>query len=649
MRLVNIKIQGYRRFEQPVSIDVSGDVIALVGPNESGKTSILRAMLSLEKDDDFSVWERTRRTDDGTDDGSTRVEAMYILDDEDRKALSDIPGGEDVERWTLIKVGKGLKWALHPHPPRDLSHRCALAAELERFREEGQVPQKAISTNVSVAEIYEAALAALSSDSDDLRDGEIQAIRTFASTLLQDAQRGIRLSPEFHELLSELRSYKEDASPAAQCAKRLRERRPQFVLFGAADRNLRSTYDLNQALAKTPPALENLAQLAGLDLERLMGAVQHNPGLRRKLIDDANEKLKEVFEKSWRQERLSVQLDVQGTTLEVFVKETDTGDFIEVEQRSDGLRWFVALRAFLAKHDFAVPPILLIDEAETHLHYDAQADLVNLFHEQDIAAKVIYTTHSAGCLPRDLGTGIRVVMPTGTARSTVRNSVWQDGQAGLTPLVYAMGATTFAFLPARFVLMGEGPTDAMLYPTLFREAKGCESLLFQVAPGIAVVGPKRMSELISEGGTVAFIVDGDDDGQRYRCDLERAGVPKKLIFGLDEAFGEPLELEDLVDPKLYVQAVNRLLEVFQRNAPEFSETDVPESGRTKALREWCESNGLKPLDKRKVAQELLDLKSEAIREGKEIRLLAEEHLPKLASLYDSIVTALTPHTNRRKA
>src|SRR5690606_34144723 len=165
----------------------------------------------------------------------------------------------------------------------------------------------------------------------------------------------------------------------------------------------------------------------------------------------------------------------------------------------------------------------------------------------------------------------------------------------------------------------------------------------------AVFGPKRMSELISEGGTVAFIVDGDDDGQRYRCDLERAGVPKKLIYGNDEAFGETLELEDLVDPKLYVQAVNRLLEVFQRNAPEFSETDVPESGRTKALREWCESNGLKPLDKRKVAQELLDLKSEAIREGKEIRLLAEEHLPKLASLYDSIVTALTPHTNRRKA
>jgi predicted ATP-dependent endonuclease of OLD family len=54
-------------------------------------------------------------------------------------------------------------------------------------------------------------------------------------------------------------------------------------------------------------------------------------------------------------------------------------------------------------------PILLLDEIETHLHYDAQADLAQMLAKQEIVAKVIYTTHSMGCLPEDLGTGVRFI------------------------------------------------------------------------------------------------------------------------------------------------------------------------------------------------------------------------------------------------
>ena len=58
-------------------------------------------------------------------------------------------------------------------------------------------------------------------------------------------------------------------------------------------------------------------------------------------------------------------------------------DYFALEDLSDGLRTFIALRGFLAQSVYEVPPILLVDEAETHLHYDARADFIRVCEQQD--------------------------------------------------------------------------------------------------------------------------------------------------------------------------------------------------------------------------------------------------------------------------
>lgn len=89
----------------------------------------------------------------------------------------------------------------------------------------------------------------------------------------------------------------------------------------------------------------------------------------------------------------AVELTVSGTDLELYVRETN-GNYWQLDERSDGLRWFVALVAYLHSESVEAPPILLVDEAEQHLHYDVQADLVRAFERQEAVADVIYTTHS---------------------------------------------------------------------------------------------------------------------------------------------------------------------------------------------------------------------------------------------------------------
>ena len=47
MRLVSLTLAGYRRFGERTKINLDGKLIALVGPNEAGKTTILEALARM--------------------------------------------------------------------------------------------------------------------------------------------------------------------------------------------------------------------------------------------------------------------------------------------------------------------------------------------------------------------------------------------------------------------------------------------------------------------------------------------------------------------------------------------------------------------------------------------------------------------------
>lgn len=177
-----------------------------------------------------------------------------------------------------------------------------------------------------------------------------------------------------------------------------------------------------------------------------------------------------------------------------------------IDERSDGMRAFIALLAYAAVSGTGpTKPVLLIDEAELHLHYAAQADLVQVLTEQTAASQIIYTTHSAGCLPEDLGTSVRIVAPVEDAdRSRTINWFWEGNEPGFAALLHGMGYAVgaFAFTPARFAVFAGGPTDLVLLPTLLREATGQRRLEFQVAPGLALVNRQRASTLELEAGRV---------------------------------------------------------------------------------------------------------------------------------------------------
>lgn len=564
MRLVSARIRGLGRLLD-VSMNLDARVIAVVGPNEAGKTTFLRGLARIRSADAVPAAERSR-AGGGDDDDLSVVTLQYVVEPEDVAALEGLPLEAPPVKATFSRLAGGglVQVGLTPPPQKSIVPLEQATQVLHSWLE-----SHAISTIIDWGGEYGDPASGGSRDfMTDLRvvledahrvkqtPGESFASDTPELALqLRDAIVESDTATEVVKALQALHDWAQVDEPAREVRNRLWARAPQVLLFDEADRTLKSSYALSETVVADPPAaLTNLASTAALDLDLLQQLVEDGDRSRyRTLLQQANQRLEAIFKDAWKQSELTVRLDVDAGRLHVELLEGS--DAVTVfDERSAGLRMFVALVTFLRRREVRNPPILLIDEAENHLHLDAQADLVNMFVKQDFAAKIVYTTHSPACLPPDLGTGIRVVAPEdGKSTSTVRNNFWGH-QPGFSPLMFAMGAAAAAFTPARDAVLAEGPSEMILLPTLLRAATGLDQLPYQVAPGLSETPSRLLPALDLEAARVAYLVDSDASGDELRKNLEAAGVPASLIVASGAA-----GLEDFVEPELLRESFVALL------------------------------------------------------------------------------------------
>jgi predicted ATP-dependent endonuclease of OLD family len=637
MKLVTVEVKNYRRFEEPARLETYGPVVCIVGPNEAGKSSLLDAMMALN--DTGSLVEQDSTRDSGN---VAKVSASYLLEDDDRAAISHIPGGDDVRWWTVSREPNGqLTFVLVPNVSIDLSTRQKVRATLAHYVDDKALKRLGKAGKVDPPKMIDQALGVLENNVEQLSDRQTKAVRDLGVFLTNQADN---VSPpskddEYKAFLRQLSEYREGPSTRQQACNELNGRRPLFVKFDDPDRDLKSSYDLARYANEPPLALRNVARLGELDLPELLASMQSGPATKRStLVDNAKQKLLTSLEGTWRQAKIGIGLDTENTTLEVSIFDRELGEFTELSSRSAGLKWFVAFRAFMetVNEPDRDPPILLVDEAESHLHYDAQADLVQLFYDQPVANKVIYTTHSAGCLPQDLGASIRVVRPVADAKSVVQHNPWIEQESlGITPLVHGMGATTLAFMPSRRAVMVEGSTDAMLYPTLFREVAGKDNLEFQVVPGVSFAARAKQIGLKTEAESLVFVLDNDQAGLDYRDELTMCGISPESIFIVGEGAVGIVELEDLIDPGQFAEAVSSIVNDFGKPELEFQSTDIPGFERMAAVSKWCKEHGMN-VGKRNIALRLVEMKSRAHQNGEECRLIWSEREDLLAHVYEQI-------------
>ena len=616
MRLISAHILGYGRLAD-ASINLDSKVIAVVGPNEAGKTTLLNALAHVSDETALQALDRARGSTNVTD-ATQFIEVKFVLDDADRGALAHLDLDKRTETMTVSRRAGGgtVMVGLTPTPRKATgtlrAPPTAFSKKLATVKIGNHLSPDTAWTDPASdgARDFEAEMALFLADTRARVDGQ-QVGRTDeelaiqADALLQ-ALGETKAADELTTQLEAMKEWFELPDPAPLARNILWDRTPHFLLFGEIDRTLLSAYTLTEELRSTPPAgLANLSRMAGVDLKEVAGFAETGDIARLdSAVNRANQRLRGLFADAWKQSNLSVQFKAEGLLLRVNILENDL-DVTPFDERSAGLKMFVALVAFLAVVETSSPPILLIDEAENHLHIDAQADLVGMFMTQDKAAKVIYTTHSPGCLPPDLGVGVRTVVPrkSGEQISDIRNSFWTSG-AGFSPLMLAMGAAAAAFTPARFAVLAEGASEMILLPSLLRYATGREQLDFQVAPGLSEVPKDFYPQLDMEAAKVIYLVDGDTGGTKLKTDLVKSGVPEGRVITLPAP-----GIENTLPKDTYSRAVSALLTECNIGIELPKLPSLPDSKTgswAKKYGAWAVSNGLNMPSKVAVANWIIE-------------------------------------------
>ena len=615
MRLINAHVTGFGRLAD-AKANLDSKLVAFVGPNEAGKTTFLNALAFISGSEALGRNARSRSID--VTDNTKVVEVTFILDDQDRASLLELELEEAPLKMAVERdaAGGNVRVGISPHP---LKSRVRLNDALGKLKKVAalKVYEDLLTPNTTYtdpggdgARHYPTEMRELIKMLELIEKKDALAVDNAdltqrASTLI-DGLNDTTKAQTLRESLEVVKEWGALPDPAPKSREILYSRMPKFLLFSDEDRTLTSSYALDETLLTSPaPAIRNIANMAGLDFNQLVEFTKNDDTSRlQTLLLQANNALARIFKGLWKQSEITISLRADATTLRVDVIEN--GQAVTVfDERSAGFRMFAALVTFLAFKRAGSLPILLIDEAESHLHIDAQADLVNMFVAQEEVAKVIYSTHSPACLPPDLGVGVRAVVPSndGSQVSTISNSFWVDG-AGYSPLMIAMGAGAAAFSTARYVVLAEGATEMLILPSLIRSVTALEILPYQIAPGLSEASPELYPSLDLEGAKVVYLTDGDGGGDTLRQTLIKSGVPEKLIVTL------PVPgIENLLDKAVYLDAIKGiLLEQYPANSiPEFPSLDKSTiKSWAKELDAWALANSLKLPSKIAVANRIVE-------------------------------------------
>ena len=625
MRLVWLELWRFRRF-QHARVNLDAPVIALVGPNEAGKSTLLDALVAVGRSGEF----HPRDITSGLQPQGRVLEATFLLDENDREALRDVVPEALKVRW--YRVWRDASGELHRAtvPPVPWTGKAAARARKSLIKLRGL--KWAESVDDELLDRLNMVISWIPEDEPrEYSEQELSEIEHLGTTLRDIEGKNLPATLQLtHEAIARMIADETQPRPQETALALLGERTPEILDFAESDRTINTTYNLQDPSSWTN-GIRNLAYLGGFDLRRLAEAAVGGglPETRESILRRANRQLDKLFSVKWSQSKLTVHLTVQGATLEIYVA-SDDGGLYRWEERSDGLRTYLALIAFLSSKDLTTPPVLVCDEAESHLHWDAQADLINVLYDQDMASQVVYTTHSPGCLPHDLGHGVRAVCPTGPDRSRIESWIWATA-AGLRPMLYHMGASSAALTPHRHAVATEGVADFILLPSLLREATGEAALPYQVVPGLAQLSSDGFRTIDSESDKMVYLTDGDEGGRKILSLLHRSGIPDTRTFSLPSE----VALEELVSSETLAAAVREELHRsgHQPSAP----LTFPTTGRAAYLDQWCKEAGVEPPMKRAVSCRVLDLTARHPHADRRLPLLEEKWRTTLTELHDSFL------------
>src|SRR5215469_5854750 len=405
MRLEAVTIQRYRNFVDAQRIQIEPDVTCLVGKNEAGKTTILKAMHRLKPANGSDVkfdltteyprWRlaRDRRNDPGLA-GTDPLRAEFSLNPAERDEFSKLFGVDLPEETRCY----ALRTYANDHA---IWLECTVAQAV-----------RTVSGQVGLADDDLAALP---------QDGPLSEVVAAARELAKE-HRGSGDKPRaatvttFANEAEKYHVLTDDEDPDTEQAKALWERLPHFFYFSdyhtlPGETNLTGLAGKLQSGAPLTAQEQTVVSLLEHAGETPDNFLDEDYDSRKAELQAASIDLSSQVFKYWKQNpELTVVFDTDNRVVTLPNGAQGTNRFLRIEladgrhgdvqtnfdTRSNGFQWFFSFfAAFSAYQHSGEDVIVLLDEPGTSLHGDAQREFVGyIFNELGASKQTIYTTHS---------------------------------------------------------------------------------------------------------------------------------------------------------------------------------------------------------------------------------------------------------------
>jgi len=574
-----------------------GDYTVLVGKNESGKTSILRAIHKFNPATPMSyngLREFPRKRFHEFKGDEPVVTLTFELDQEEKDQIKGID--DHYEGLKEVKITKdysgqfSFEFIPIGHPIFTIgtisSQITALQKALESL-ELAEIPDPN-ELKKSLREAIEG-LGEGIGKSEDLRQENIKSeikkqIQNIVS-IGKDEPTKKAIKPVLG-IANEIKNLIE-TDPFDKVSDYLLEKLPTFIYFESyaiidSRIHLPSFVERIKSGALSPDerTTQTLFSMVNLDPELIceLGETEEKEeeGIRQSLderairVSRASVNMTGDLVKIWEQRQNRVDFDADGDYMRLWVTDNIDGSKIELEERSKGFQWFLSFYiVFNVESERGhKDAILLLDDPGLYLHAAAQNDLIKVLRKLSKRNQLIYTTHSPFMIDMEALESVRTVTESTDKGTKVSTEAWSTDKDALFPLQAALG---YSMSQSLFVgqnnLIVEGITDFWFLSCLsdvLREA-GRENINEKIV--ISPAGGAQKTALLAamlagQKLKVGVLLDTDAEGKRVRDDIVKNRIVKenRVIF-IDEAIenaNREMEFEDLFPEGFYIDYVNKV-------------------------------------------------------------------------------------------
>lgn len=555
MELIKILVKNFLSIKAEETIKINSTITTIIGLNESGKTTLLKAIEKLngkrimkneknkscKNEDSYITGIFLLTKDEVIKMNKDSKNSIILLPEEELYVYVTVKDENDTRYYSLYKkVGKNAEYL-------DINEYLKIKI-LEKINNIFNKYKQELDEGLK----------------EQLEDSNFNELTTIVASVI-DSNTNEKMIEELTLIQNELENSWIDLVPKFK-----------IVKFSSTQDILKDEVPLESI--KENIQVNNLLKISEIDADELINSVANDDNEELQSYEGTyKENITKMFKRIFRQNdknfNFQIRIDSKNEKILFYTYDNTSGNSpIPLKNRSDGFKWYfsiyITLYEYLQRKD-KTKYILLFDEPNLYLNPSAQYDLLErVFKKEFKNEQIIYSTHNPYMIDTTNFSSIRIVEKSDSSKFYNTTSdylkehkVIANEVDPLTPILTALNldvSNNLIIDRKKICVVVEGIQDIYILNSMIKKLKlesSCKNISFVPCFGAEKV-PTMYGYLYGMGYKVFTLVDNDMNGINALKTL--MGEDKEnsvlydtlLTYNIEIDEGKDFKLENLFSEKM---------------------------------------------------------------------------------------------------